>query len=266
MLQLESRRYSTILTEVIDLGEGDVVAMGNIDGALFTIQNVGANTAFGLVPKLVIKSYAGGAPRVVKEIFDATITAGQNAIVSNNKMYFSVTGTNYNGIFVIGRKNPNYPFAVTQSRSFFNDTSVATTSTKFFYLILDYLFVACSDGTVSKTNDQVAYTATSSYESQKFSDGDPSNLKKLFGVALFTASLPSGGQVVLKYRKDEESSYTTIFTNTLLNSVAHDAVNIESTGANLPDFSEIQFKIESTGGAEVTGFKFVYDVMTDILG
>ena len=31
-------------------------------------------------------------------------------------------------------------------------------------------------------------------------------------------------------------------------------------------FSEIQFKLESTGGAEITGFKFLYEELINKLG
>ena len=71
--------------------------------------------------------------------------------------------------------------------------------------------------------------------------------------------LPAAGSVVLKYRKDEETSYTTIFTHTTDNSLSHSAINIESSGATLPEYREIQFRIESTGNAEITSFSFVYE-------
>jgi len=76
-----------------------------------------------------------------------------------------------------------------------------------------------------------------------------------------TDALPAAGQVVLKYRKDEDTSFTTIFTHTTDNSISHDAVNIESSGAQLPEFREIIFRIESTGNAKITGLKFKYDVL-----
>jgi hypothetical protein len=42
-------------------------------------------------------------------------------------------------------------------------------------------------------------------------------------------------------------------------------ITIESTGKNLPEFNEIQFQITSTGGAEITGLKFVYEEKDTLL-
>ena len=71
-----------------------------------------------------------------------------------------------------------------------------------------------------------------------------------------TAPMASGATLVLKYRKDEETSWTQIYSDGTDNSISHSAINIESSGDNLPEYKEIQFRIESTGGAEITGLKF----------
>jgi len=58
----------------------------------------------------------------------------------------------------------------------------------------------------------------------------------------------------LKYKKDAETSFTTIFTHNTDDSLFHEAVNIESSGATLPEFRELSLRIESTGGAVITGY------------
>ena len=71
------------------------------------------------------------------------------------------------------------------------------------------------------------------------------------GITVTTEPLPTAGQVVLKFKKDEETSFTTIFTEATNDSISFSAVT------SLPkDYKEIQFRIESTGGAEITGFTF----------
>ena len=100
---------------------------------------------------------------------------------------------------------------------------------------------------------------TAVYESVVFSLGDASVTKKLVSATIFTSPLPAAGTTVLKYRIDAETSWTTIFTHSTDDSLSHTAINIESSGANLPHFKEIQFRIESTGGSEITGFKFKAD-------
>jgi len=56
-----------------------------------------------------------------------------------------------------------------------------------------------------------------------------------------------------------------IMTHSTDDAVKHSAINIESTGATLPQFNEIQFRIESTGGAVITGLKFKYEDIDDDL-
>jgi len=72
-------------------------------------------------------------------------------------------------------------------------------------------------------------------------------------------ALPTAGQVVMKYRVNNETSYTTIFTDTTDNDITHSAVNIESSGATLPQFRELQLRVESTGNAEITGISLKWE-------
>ena len=118
-----------------------------------------------------------------------------------------------------------------------------------------------NDGSVHKTDDAANYTETSIYETQIF--GDSRQKKKLISVGENSVALPTAGQLVIKYRIDNETSYTTIFTNTTDNSMNHESINIESSGATLPTFREIQIRAESTGGAELTSIYFKYEEIAD---
>jgi hypothetical protein len=73
--------------------------------------------------------------------------------------------------------------------------------------------------------------------------------------------LPADNSIVLKYRKNEETSWTTILTSDTDNAISKSAINI--SGATLPAFKEIQFRIESLGGAILTGLKFKYELIDD---
>jgi len=44
-------------------------------------------------------------------------------------------------------------------------------------------------------------------------------------------------------------------------SISHSAINIESSGATLPEYNELQFKLESTVGAEITAFSFMEEIL-----
>jgi hypothetical protein len=95
-------------------------------------------------------------------------------------------------------------------------------------------------------------------ETTKHIGEDSSTEKKLVGITLYYDPLPTDGQVIVKYKKDEESTWTTIFTDGTNSAISHSACNIESTGAELPIYKEIQFRFELTGGAQITGYEFTF--------
>ena len=173
----------------------------------------------------------------------------------------STESTYHLGIWVFGRKNINSNF--TLSLDYIEEgVDTANFYINSFGAAGDYWFINHSaDGSITKTDDAGNYTFTSLYESQTFNGGDSSETKKLIGVTVFTAPMPAAGQIVLKYRKDEDTSFTTIFTHTTDNSISHSAINIESSGATLPEYKEIIFRIESVGGAEITGLKFKSEII-----
>ena len=258
-------RVSSDVTEVIDWGEGTLAVLGNIEGRLVGVSIVGGGSTFSINPKIVIKMYSGGTPEIIKTISDTSITVSGNGLVNGDKFYFMVSSTNFNGVFVVGRTSSSYNYAVTIDRSFNNDTAISSPTN--IFIIGDYLFVAYgsngNERVVRTVNGTAAtnFLATSIYESQKFrSDGNAQLLK----TRVECVALPTDGQIVLKYRKDAETSWTTIFTNTTDNSVGHTGNNIESSGIALPQFKEIQFRIESTGGAEITKLKFKMKELTTL--
>lgn len=72
----------------------------------------------------------------------------------------------------------------------------------------------------------------------------------------------------MKYKIDENipsNTWVTVFTHATASSIRHTATNIESTGATLPTYKEIMFRIESTKGAEITGLKFLEETIDDDL-
>lgn len=268
---------TTVFNDIIDFGEGALQVLGNIEGRVVGVSNKYLETPSGLTSlavgggSMVVRMWAGGAPQVMKEmVANQSVTLGrfiQDVVVKNNKMYWvasvpfnqstSTESTYHLGIWVFGRKNVNSNF--TLSLDYIIDSVIDTANFKInsFGNAGNYWFINHSaDFSVHKTDDAANYTETSVYETPIINNGDSSITKKLIGVTIYTAPLPTAGQVVLKYRKDEDTSYTTIFTHTTDNSISHSAINIESSGATLPQFKEIQFRIESTGGAEITGLKF----------
>ena len=270
---------TTVFNDVIDLGEGAAMVAGNIEGMICTVSNKYLETPSGLTSlavgagSMVIRLWGGGVPRVIKELVgNQAVTLGrmlQERVVKNNKMYFvasvpfnqstSTESTYHLGIWAFGRKTQDSNFALTLDYVVNEVVDASNFKINSFGNAGNYWFINHSDDeSIHKTDDATNFTETSIYETQILGS-DPSIEKKLLGVTIDVVPLPTAGSVTLKYRKDEETSYTTIFTYSTDNGLSHSAVNIESSGANLPHFREIQLRVESTGNAEVTGISLKWE-------
>lgn len=256
---------SDLFAETLSLGEGDLRVLETIDGMLVAIVDRYLNNSAGAGRgSLIIQTYAQGAPQVVKEIFTQALvgkTIPLSKAVKNGRLFFAAkimtnsAGTTYNeGIWSYGKKNANYPYVLTLDVI---DENINTSGIQAFGVAGNYFFVAHSnDGSVDKTNDAATYAFTSSYESQIYDSGSPTLTKQLQKFSIFTAPIPTGGSITVKYKKDSDTSFTTIGSLSTVGALARDLLNIESTTVALPSFREIQFQLTSSGGAEITGFSF----------
>ena len=271
---------TTVPSDVIAWGEGTLMCLGNVEERLVGVSNkyLEKTSLESLAiggGSMVVRMWTGGVPQVVKEIVaNQSVTQGRmlnEVVIKGNKMYWvasvpfnqstSTESTYHLGIWVFGRKNVNSDFTISLD---YIDENVSASN---FYINSfgaagNYWFINHSnDFSVYKTNDAATYSFSSTYESQILNNNDSAETKKLVGVTVYFAPLPTAGSVKLSYRKDEDTSYTTIYTHTTDDSLSHSAVNIESSGATLPQYKEIQFQIISTGGAEITGYKFKYEII-----
>jgi len=256
---------SDLFVETVDWGEGDLRVLGNVEGVLVGITDRYLNNATGAGKgSMVIQVYQGGAAKVVKEIFTKALTGKTIPIskfVNNNRLFWAAkimtntAGTEYDeGIWSFGRKNGDYNFALTLD---FVDENVTTSGIQAIGNAANYVFIAHSnDGSVDKTNDVSTYAFTSVYESQIFDMGDVTVKKKLDSFTIYTAPLPATSSMTVKFKKDADTSWTTIGTFSTTGALSREFINIESTGVALPFFHEIRFRLESvTGGGEITGFR-----------
>lgn len=269
------------LSESIDWGEGSLFVLEDVDGYLVGVSAIGGGGVYGVTgvtfkQSLIFRYFAGGKAIVFKELSSNETSGGLRFPIQkqkvNNYLYFLAymtlaDGTYANGIWKVG-KSPSGGFSVTFDRSFYNDTADSTLHTLYGFIIVgDFAFISYMDTSLvfhlSKTieiDGTNEYAASSIYETVIQNDGDVALKKKLLGVSVYTEPLPTGGSVVLKYRIDEETSWTTIFTHTTANSLHHSAINIETGGA-LPLYKEIAFRIESTGGSVITGLKYKSEII-----
>ena len=257
---------STDVQEAIDWGEGELRILETIEGYLVGVTDRYLNNATGAGRgSMIIQTYSGGVPQVVKEVFTQALTGKTiplTKFVKNNRLFFACkimsnsSGTEYlEGIWSFGRKNINYPFALNC------DIVCEESDTDGFQAIGsagNFVFVTHSgDGSISKTNDSAVYTYTSAYESQIFDFGDIDSDKTLLSLKVSFRKLATGESVTAKYKWDGATSFTTIGTFSTVGELSHTFLNIESTGGAFASGRELQVRIESLGGLELTGFKAI---------
>lgn len=260
----------TTLDEKIDFGYGEIKVLEELQGELLAVQQISSTLIFN--SQIIVRRYAGfaGAQEVAKLIgSSATCDVRARKQKKNNRLYFLATitleGTKQQGVWSLGRSEEG-AYCLSLEHTPNNDTALSGETLRGFFLGGDYVFITYDEsGTFAmRKTQQNIYTQSSTWQSTIIDDEDvedASVYKKLLRVIVTTEPLPTDGQVVVKYRINAESSYTTIFTLTTNDAVGYCATNIESTGANLPEYNEIQFQIISTGGAVPTGFSFQREIL-----
>jgi hypothetical protein len=249
--------------EVVDWGEGELRVLETVEGMIVGITDRYLNNATGAgTGSMIVQVYQGGAPQVVKEVFTKALTGKSMPLskaVKNNRVFFAckimtnTAGTEYNeGIWSFGRKNVNYPFSLTLDVI---DENINTSGIQSFGTAANYFFITHSaDGSVDKTNDASTYAFTSIYESQIFNFGDVNTDKTLQNTKVSFSKLLSGESLTVKYRTDGATAWTTIGTYSTVGGLSHTFLNVEATGLPLASGREFEFRLESTGGLEITGF------------
>lgn len=252
------------IQEAIDWGDGELRVLESIEGMLVGITDRYLNNAAGAGRgSFIIQGYTGGTPQVLKEIFTKKlngISMPLSKAVKNNRLFFSSklmtndAGTEYNeGIWSFGRKNVNYPYAVTLD---YIDENVNTSGIQSFGAAANFFFIAHSgDGSIDKTDDTAAYTFSSIYETQIYNFGDVEPDKRLDSFKVSVVKLTTGQSVTVKVKVDDATAWTTIGTYNTVGGITRTFLNLESSGDAFPSGKEFKFQILSTGGAEITGYK-----------
>lgn len=253
---------STEIQESIDWGEGELRILETIEGMLVGVTDRYLNSATGAGRgSMIVQVYQGGAPQVVKEVFTQALTGKSIPLsksVKNNRVFWAAkimtnaAGTEYReGVWSFGRKNVNYPFALSLD---IIDENINTSGIQAFGMAGNFFFITHSgDGSLDKTNDTSAYTFTSVYESQILNFGDLNSDKTLLSMKVSFRKLASGESLTAKYRVDGASAWTTIGTYNTVDTLSKTFLNIEATGLAFASGREYEFRLESTGGLEITG-------------
>lgn len=271
----------------IPWGGGDLKVLNNLNNVLIGISANSGNGASGAVQdraSISIKGYSGNDVFPIFEIAanhltsasfpSVTINPNVN-FIKNNRLYFSVNivpndgiSNNYYGLWSVGKNNQGH-YTVTMERIATNDNS--ETGVLAAAIAGDFVsMVHTANGTLTYTiNGQTSsstYAATSVYESvvnPQMAGVDGALDKKLMAVSCHFVPLSSGAQVVMKVRVDSNNStdWKTVFTKTTSSpdarTIVYETPIISTMGIN--DGRNFEFRIESTGGAQITGFAYKYN-------
>lgn len=264
--------YSPDVQEVIDWGEGELRVLENVEGMLVGVTDRYLNNASGAGRgSMIIQGYTGGSPQVLKEVFTEKlngITMPNYKAVKNNRLFFvakimtNTAGTTYDeGIWSFGRKNSQYQFALSLD---YIDENISTSGIQSFGSAGNFFFIAHSaDGSVDKINDSAVYTMTSLLETQVLNFGTTEDDKRLDRFKVSFRKMASGESVVLKYKVDGATSWTTIGTFDTDDALSHTFLREELAGVDFKSGREFKFQITSTGGAEITGWSALATILSN---
>lgn len=274
----------------ISWGGGDLKVLNNLNGVLIGISSNSGNGASGAVQdraSISIKGYAGGE---VFNIFEIpanhlsasgfpSVTINPNVnFIKNNRLYFSVNivpndgvSNNYYGLWSVG-KNAQGHYVVTIERIATNtntETGVLAAAIAGDFVSMVHTAAGTLTYTINGQTSSSTYAATSVYESvvnPQMDEIDFFQEKKLEAVDVQFLPLTSGAQVVMKVRVDSNNSadWKTVFAKTTSNPDAKLTTYETPIIASMliPDGQNIEFRIESTGGAQINGFAYKYTAKT----
>lgn len=254
-------------TEMIDWGEGALMVLENLDGVLVGVTDKYINSSLFSEARgtgsMEIKTWSGGLSTLTEVRAKGVVANAveQYKFVKNGAVYWYAkipldsTGTSYEeGIWAFGRKTSNQPYSLYLHRE------TAGTSFEGFWGIGDYFYLPHSgDGSISKSSSTATFTLTSSYETPLINGGDSSIEKNAMGFSLGFDAFPSGATLALKYRRDGDSNWITV--DPIISISTGDLSALYTLDFN---FRDIEFRLESTGGAIPTSYKFRYEELSDI--
>jgi hypothetical protein len=263
-----------LFQETIDWGEGELRVLETVEGYLVGVSDKYLNSTTGAGRgSMVVQTYSGGVPRVQKEIFTLALvnkTIPTSKVVKGNRLFWAAkimtntAGTEYDeGLWSFGRLRGTDSFAINLD---IIDENIDTDGIQAFGTAANYFFITHSgDGSIDKTDDSATYDFDSIYESQIFDFSDPHVTKKLLGLSVATQWTTAIGTVTSKYKVNGDTAWTTIgtFTNSGSGVFQENYVNIESTGDDFASGKEYKFRLESTGGAEITSYKCRAELLSE---
>lgn len=246
------------VTAKYNWGRGDLKHLASLEGVLTGVTDYFTSSTLGhSAGKMIIKQLIGGQPKITSEymVTDTSYFTG-NKFVTDEKLHFAFElardGGYIHGIWAVDAQGH---VEVPESEA---ETDAITAGLRYqgIYKLGEYWFLAHSnDGSVNRTDDQNNYTYTSILETTFI--GKPDVKSQFVGASVSFEPLPTGATVTLLYRKVGTTSWTTVKTVSTLAATVLSA-DKDASGKAIT-FNELQYRIESTGGAVITGLEYTHE-------
>ncbi len=279
----------TTFSESINWGAGQLKVLNNLNGVLIGVSTASANYSGSVQDSdsLLIKVYAGGTEAVLVHEIKANHLPSSNHpsvtinprvnFIYKNRMYFSAdivpndgVSNSYYGLWSIGKNLVNGRYSVNLERMATNDNSelgVLAAAISGDFLSIAHTAEGTLTCTINGQTSSTSFAAMSVYESTVnpgMSENDAILDKSLIAVGIATLPLTAGQQVIMKYRIDSTAPFTPLFTKTSATPDT-DVSGFEMSIANSASASNrgrnIEFRLESMGGAEIISFSYKYDIL-----
>ncbi len=262
---------STSWNSVVNFGPGIVKVLESIENTLVGVSFLGG-VASSFKDRVTFRAYDGVGAVKILEIVGTS--SGQLPLAKQkirNRIFFmmmlNINGSNREGVWSFGKDEVG-GWSLSHERTPNNDTAITTAGILYnFFYVNDFLFqsyLASNTAALSKTAHTETYSHTSIKETvinPNMPPEDKQQVKQLLSIGATYEPLPSSGQVVVKYRING-GSWTTVFTETTDSAQYTEPVAKDATGTEFTSGKDIEFRIESTGGAEVTGLSYRYAILS----
>ena len=262
-------------TERVDVGSGNLRIVGNASDTLFCVVDNFLDDAVKSTnkPTFEIKEYIGnGQVRTTHRIdIPATITSYDDnweravsgfKLRRNSETLFyaklpnNTAGTTFDeGFWAVGNNSRGE-----LSLSLQIDTAGFDLPENVFGFAQQVFYIE-KDGGIQKLSDST-YSNTSLYRSLKMNEGNTDIGKKLHAVEVVTEPLDAGQTITGYLKTNNDASRIKIFEMTGTSEISYEAGHLFDE-TNFPEYKEIEFEIESTGGgAPILEFGYQYELLS----
>jgi hypothetical protein len=260
------------LTESYDLGPDVVLHNGNLLGTTFFIQlrQDSITTRWTETPTLVIKWLNGPTPTTLYEFPVASCRMDSYSIgakyVATDRIYFTAVvkmigeSTARNVVFCLDQKG-----RLTIAQNIELNTDVTSLARGIIRTGEGFQY-AGGNGTGAGVWGSIdSYTTISSYETSDIRAKDLSKNLDFHSGTITCEPLPASAQILVKMRKNEETTWTTVETLTETNRAKFSLTpaKIKNALSGLDKARQVRIRLESTVGAVITGFQAVFNEVTD---